>query len=433
LGGPWLWSFESETISLIKLAVTTNRLHHWLYMAGLMLAGESIYMLPYMRKTFQTSMEQVFEVNSTEIGLLNSMFGILAIACYFPSGWLADRFSARKLLTISLVTTSAGGFFMMTLPDYSWLIGIHAWWGVTSILTFWGALIKATRSWGRPDNQGTSFGLLDAGRGATAAILATLATLAFAYASSTKAGLQGVLLVYSVAPLLAGAIIWLVVPDTLDAKKAEKPKSWQNTPASSRMKQVIQKPAVWLLSLIIFCSYILFIGTYDFPAYAEKAYDQSKTFGATLGTIRDWMRPIAALGAGLLADKFRASRTISGAFVLLMAAFGSLYFLHPSVGSIWILWVQVIAAALAVFALRGVYFALLQEIGIPNTLTGTTVGLVSFIGFMPDIFAHLLSGWFVETFNGLPGYHYYFGFLALVAFLGLGSTFVLGGNSDYAK
>ena len=63
----------------------------WLFLASLMLAGESIYMLVYMRKTFQTSMEQVFQVSATEIGLLNSMFGILALACYFPGGWLADR------------------------------------------------------------------------------------------------------------------------------------------------------------------------------------------------------------------------------------------------------------------------------------------------------------------------------------------------------
>jgi hypothetical protein len=34
----------------------TPKAARYLYMAGLMIAGESIYMLPYMRKTFQTSM-----------------------------------------------------------------------------------------------------------------------------------------------------------------------------------------------------------------------------------------------------------------------------------------------------------------------------------------------------------------------------------------
>ncbi len=399
-------------------------------MAGLMLAGESIYMLPYMRKTFQTSMEEVFEVSSTEIGLLNTMFGILAVISYFSSGWLADRFSARKLLTFSLVATSIGGFFMLTLPSYLLLLTIHAFWGITSILTFWAALIKATRGWGRPDNQGTSFGLLDAGRGAVAAVLASLATTLFAYTDSTQEGLQGVLLVYSTAPLLSGLIIWWVVPENLykeyqgsinkdDQYKPVKGAHWY------RFKRAFEKPEVWLLALIIFCSYILYLGTFDLPAFAEKSHDQTKTFGAVLGSIRDWMRPIAALGAGLLADKIRPSKTVGGVFAVLILTFGSLFLVNPSFGGLGILWTQVILAGLAVFALRGVYFAMLEEIGIPYTLTGTTVGIVSFVGFTPDIFGHLLSGWFVDTYDGTMGYHYYFAFLACIAALGLFATWAI--------
>jgi len=391
-------------------------------MAGLMLAGESIYMLPYMRKTFQTSMEHVFQLSATEIGTLNSMFGILALLCYFPSGWLADRFSARKLLTISLVATSFGGFMMLIWTSYTGLLVIHAFWGVTSILTFWGALIKATRNWGHSGNQGTSFGLLDAGRGAVAAALASLATAAFAYAGSTQAGLQGVIGIYSIAPLIAAGIIWRVIPDQLHEKGQTDQK--ERVKRVGQFKSVLKLPEVWLLALVILTAYILYLGTYDLPAFAEKGYGRTKTFGATLGTIRDWMRPIAALGAGLLADKFRASRTVGAAFLLLIVTFGSLFLLNPSEVSIGIFWIQVIVAGLAAFALRGIYFAILEEIGIPYHLTGITVGIVSFIGFMPDVFAHLLSGWFVDNFDGLLGYHYYFGFLALVASVGLVASLV---------
>ena len=118
------------------------------------------------------------------------------------------------------------------------------------------------------------------------------------------------------------------------------------------------------------------------------------------------------------ADQIRSSRTIGIAFGLLILAFGSLYIISPNAGS---LWTQVILAGLAVFALRGVYFAMLEEISIPYSLTGTVVGIVSFIGFIPDMFPHLLSGWFVDTFEGIRDYHYYFGFLA-VAVVGMTAT-----------
>lgn len=327
-------------------------------MAGLMLAGESIYMLPYMRRTFQTSMEEVFALSGTEVGLLNGMFGILAVLCYFPGGWLADRFSARKLLTFSLIATSIGGLAMLSIPSYSGLFLIHAWWGVTSILTFWGALIKATRGWGSSDNQGTTFGLLDAGRGAAAAVLASLATAVFAMGASTKASLQGVILVYSLAPLLTSIIICFTVPDTFHKENPRNKQPSEEKGSLGKLKQVILKPTVWLLAVIIFCSYMLFL-------------------------------------------------------------------LPPSEVGMWGLWTNVIIAALAVFALRGIYFALLKEIGIPITFTGTVVGFVSFIGFMPDVFAHLLSGWFVDTFEGVMGYQYYFGGLAGLACVGFISTELL--------
>ncbi|MEL7049831.1 MAG: hypothetical protein AAFO75_12915, partial [Pseudomonadota bacterium] len=52
-------------------------------------------------------------------------------------------------------------------------------------------------------------------------------------------------------------------------------------------------------------------------------------------------------------------------------------------------------------------------------LTGTTVGLVSVIGYLPDVFAPALAGWFVVTFPGGQGYQLYFGLLALVACVGV--------------
>lgn len=47
-----------------------------LFLAGLFLAAESISLLPYLRKTSQTSMEVYFDLFSTQIGLLNSIFGL---------------------------------------------------------------------------------------------------------------------------------------------------------------------------------------------------------------------------------------------------------------------------------------------------------------------------------------------------------------------
>jgi MFS family permease len=56
---------------------------------------------------------------------------------------------------------------------------------------------------------------------------------------------------------------------------------------------------------------------------------------------------------------------------------------------------------------------------IPRAWTGTVVGIVSFVGFTPDLFGHLLSGYFVDSFEGIIGYRYYFALMAIVALLGM--------------
>ncbi len=393
----------------------------WLYFASLVLAAESIYMLPYMRRTFQTSMEDAFGLGAVDIGLLNSMFGLIALAAYFPGGWLADRISARKLLTFSLLSTGVGGLYMSTIPSHSELIALHAFWGMTSILTFWAALIKAVRNWGGAHDQGKGFGFLEAGRGIVAASLTTLATFAYSFGGTPSEGLIAVIYCYSAATIIAAALVWFLVPDGL----YEHPDNHRVSSIMAATTGLVEWLAIlssaraWLIAFVVFCSYFLYLGTYEFPTYAERGFEQTKLFGAQLGTFRDWMRPLAAICAGLLADRMQPSRVIFAAFVTLLVTYASLAVLPANPEAVWLLWIQVAAAALAGFSLRAVYYALLQETGVPLSQTGMTVGFVSVVAYSPDLFAHTLGGTFVEWYGAIDGYRCYFGLQSFVALAGL--------------
>lgn len=393
-------------------------------MGSLILAGESIYMLPYLRKSFQTSMEATFGLSSLEVGMLNALFGILALVCYLPGGWLADRFSARRLLTLSLVGTGAGGLYMGTVPGYAGLLAVHAFWGVFSILTFWAALIKAVRLWSGPDEQGRAFGILDGGRGVVGAGLGSIAAACFGLSSSVEGGLVAVIVIYSVASIVAGIAIWFTVPDDHE-RFSEHHSDDGRLHVLDSVLQTVRRPEVWLIAVIIFCAYFSFLGTYEFPAYAERGFDRSKEFGAWLGAFRDWLRPAAAIVAGIVADRISAAKAIRAAFIVLMLSYASLSIVSPTLTPIALLWVQVVATALAVFALRGIYFALLEESGIPMHLTGIAVGTISMFAYTPDIFAPLLAGWLVDTSPGVLGYRRYFACLAAIAAIGFWATFVI--------
>ncbi len=138
------------------------------------------------------------------------------------------------------------------------------------------------------------------------------------------------------------------------------------------------------------------------------------------------MRPVAAVAAGLLADRLTSSRVVIGCFLLTGAAYLSFIFAAPFTASMWLLWSNVLISGLGLFALRGVYFALLEESSIPREMTGTAVGVVSFIGYTPEIFMPLLGGWLIDQWPGTAiGYHLLFSFLCSASVAGIVATVIL--------
>ena len=78
-----------------------------------------------------------------------------------------------------------------------------------------------------------------------------------------------------------------------------------------------------------------------------------------------------------------------------------------------------------IYALRGIYYALLEEANIPLALTGSVTGLISLIAYSPDVFIPVLAGRLLDTYaaDG-AGYRYFFLILGLFSVLGMVLTVV---------
>jgi hypothetical protein len=85
--------------------------------------------------------------------------------------------------------------------------------------------------------------------------------------------------------------------------------------------------------------------------------------------------------------------------------------------------VNMVVSCAAFFGLRGIYFALLEESGTPRELTGTAVGVICFVGFTPEIFMPLVTGWLIRearsSGNVLVGYDHMFWTLIVLSLFGL--------------
>ena len=60
-----------------------------------------------------------------------------------------------------------------------------------------------------------------------------------------------------------------------------------------------------------------------------------------------------------------------------------------------------------------------EESNIPEISTGISVGLISMVGFSPDVFMPILGGYLLDKFPEGLGYQYYFGAIAMICWVGV--------------
>ena len=390
----------------------------YLLMATLVFAGEIIFGLPFhTARFFRPTLLEAFGFTNTELGDVFAVYGVMAMISYFPGGILADRFSARSLLTISLFTTGVGGFYMATYPGVLGMALLYGYWGVTTILLFWAALIRATREWGGAISQGKAFGILEGGRGVAAALFATLGIAVLAWYlpenvalvsdEERRAGFRAVILLYSFAAIAAAMFAWLLITPVKHLGDSS-----QSLIHGAAI--VTTRPLVWAQAAVIICAYCAYKGLDNYSLYAVQVLGMNEVDGAQLSAYGAYIRPVAAIAAGVVADRWSASKLIGALFFVLLISYAMLSFALPDGSGLTVIYANIFVSFFAVFGLRGVYFALLEDNKTPQYLTGAVAGMVSFVGYTPEIFFAPITGRILDASPGIVGHQNYFLFLTAV-------------------
>ncbi|MBT8184881.1 MAG: MFS transporter [Eudoraea sp.] len=397
----------------------------WHYLFLLILAGESVFILPFvLARVFRPTVLTTFELSNVELGICFSVYGLVALLSYLFGGPLADKIAPRKLIAVALWMTGLGGLVYATFPGYTLLKILYGYWGFTTIFLFWAPMIKATRFWGGATSQGKAFGFLDGGRGLVGALFGAMGVLIFSLfitseiseltLSESRAAFSNVILVSSGIVLLVGLLIWLFM--RLDGN-AEKEIVLERI-TLSQVKQVARLPSVWLLMVIILCAYVGYKITDVFSLYAQDVMLYNQVQSAQVGTFLLFVRPVIGVLIGILADRSQSTLWLVVSFVV--ALFGALLFatglITPSLTVLFFISILIVASG--VYAARSLYFAVMQKGKIPLVLTGTAVGLISIIGYTPDIFAGPAMGYFLDSSPGIEGHKNVFWMLAIFSFIG---------------
>ncbi|WP_016988172.1 MFS transporter [Flavobacterium sp. ACAM 123] len=397
----------------------------WYFLLLLILAGESVFILPFvLSRVFRPTVLQVFGLNNLELGLCFSVYGIIALLSYLFGGPLADKFPPRKLIAIALWMTALGGLVYASFPGYAILKILYGYWGFTTIFLFWAPMIKATRVWGGISSQGKAFGFLDGGRGLVGALFGTMGVLIFSLFITSKItevtvtenreAFKYVILLSSAIVAIVGLLVWFFMKINTKAENEITP----NKITIPQILEVIRLPSVGLLMIIILCAYVGYKITDVFSLYAQDVMGYNALKSAQIGTFLLFIRPLIGVSVGVLADRTQTTLWLVLSFVI--SLLGSLLFATGIItNSTTVLFlISILIVAAGVYAARSLYFAVMENGQIPLALTGTAVGIVSLIGYTPDIFAGPAMGYLLDNSPGEEGHQHVFWMLAVFSFVG---------------
>ena len=367
----------------------------------------------------------MFQLNNFQLGSLFSVYGVVALLSYIYGGVITDRYSPRKLMSSALFLTALGGLVLASYPSYQTLQILYGYWGFTSVFLFWGAMIKATRLWGGDNNQGKAFGFLDGGRGIVAASMGSIGVFVFTIVLTSdiesasvlerQEAFRYVILLSSFMVAFIGLLVLIFLRNSNDKNtNFELP---LNT--LTNIKGVLKNESIWLLMLIIMCAYVGYKVTDIYSLYASEVmlYDQIEA--AEVGALQLYLRPIVCIAIGLLADRTKNMFWIIFGFITMLI--GALIFsfglIKPEMNFIFFL--SLVILAVGTYSIRALYFAVLKEANVAFALTGTAVGIISVVGYSPDIFAGPIMGYLLDENPGIIGHQYVYFMLVIFSVIGL--------------
>ncbi|XOQ47424.1 MAG: MFS domain-containing protein [Eubacteriales bacterium] len=380
-----------------------------------------IFQLPYIRETFYVQIQNAMHLNNTQMGLLSSGYSSMALFSYFIGGIIADKFSARKLLTFSFITTGILGIWFSMFPGYEICRIIFVLMGISTIITYWSACIKATRMLGSSEEQGRLFGLQEGLRGVTNSLLVFGMMAAYNSFADKVLGAQWAIRVCAIVVIIIGILNWFFIEDTKREENAE-----SVLDVAKGMFHAMKMPRVWAICAIVFTAYSIYGMLGYLNTYCVTVYGAPESVGTTLGAFRYLIQAVGGVIGGFLADKIGSRiKVIIGCSVLFILSFLGFLVLPESAAVLNVVIINFIFGLFLIYVVRSMYFAIIDDAHLPAKSTGRVSGFVSFLGYTPDIFMYTMIGSWMDTNPGKAGYNMMFIYALAMAALCCVFAFIL--------
>ncbi|MDR1308448.1 MAG: MFS transporter [Deltaproteobacteria bacterium] len=388
--------------------------------------------LAFIKYTYYDAWVAGMQCTNEQAGYIMAIYGLTGSLSYVPGGWLADRYSIKKILMITLIASAVMDFIFAAYPSahiFGLHIGYPIWFGQAMVSGFalWAAMLKGVRLCGTTKEQGKMYGIYGAVEGLFTATILFVAWIFFSRAleanESQLAGqLSGLKLVvnsYGIFSLLTAAVVYFCYDDPIRADDEE--------PFRLReLGAIVKKPAIWYVAVMVFCTYGLYTSYSYFAPWMSEVLLIPEDDSVALSIFRTAIIALI-IGplAGMLADKYKSSSKIIVIGHIIAIIFLFILITMPLNNSQRILClILMYALTILMYGTFLIMYSTFAELNISTRVTGTAVGFVSILGYSPDIVVNPVFGYFMDTY-GVGGYRYIFMSFTILALFGATSAFMI--------
>ncbi len=387
--------------------------HKWFLIVLISMGSSVIYTPMYLKGVFYDPLMQALGCTNADLGAMVSFYGIAAVIFYLPSGILADKFRMRTLATWGFLGTAILTFLYAMLPSVQMCFVLFGGMGITSILIWWGTRFKVIRLCCEEEEYPTKIGVSYSIYGAAGLIIGAINVAIVALFPIPAQGVQAVLIVLGAIIAILGILSYIAIPD-FKGEISKDSKLFSLADAA----EAIKTPGVVWACLAYFCVYTVYQGaTYTTPYMTAMGVDANLV--NLVGLVRTYgIGLLAGPVLGVIAARIKSTKTIMGCFALAVVVLVVFMLLPQDPGMAMIAVCLVVVFGFATYGAFSIGSSPLSELGIPMRIFGTAAGLLSVIGFCPDVFIHTWYGSMIDAM-GNGAYNVIFAIEAAFAVAGI--------------
>lgn len=404
--------FDRKTLIRFLVIVTNSQL---------------IYSFVALRSVLYDPFVETLGVSHTQFGVLLGVMGFVATYGSLAFGWVQDRFSIRKVLSVNSFLYGLAGLYIALTPTNSFpiLLVIFIGFGLFADAFYWPSVLKSVRIVASDKTQATAFGFMEAIRGIWGFVANGLGVLIFTVLGSAVFGMKVAMAVSATLTILSAISVWFLIPEEVLIKSEKKTKT-----AFKGLIKAMKMPEVWLTGISASCVYATYaaVNTY-FPSYMKSVYLLPISLVAIFGLVNSSVtRFTAAPVAGIVSDwKFKSSAHLMRlCYMVLIVLLGVAVVMPKSPTLVIPAMILLLTISILCYFIRGIYYAPIGELGVPAEMSAAAMSIAAFIGYSPSLWAYPLYGYIIDTFGGEKAYTLIFMVLFVLAIVGVCMTTLIG-------